>query len=128
MFKEWIGLAKLLSAAALAITLTVGGCRYGEGKGEAARAALEERVSTLQAANAGFAAIEERRKEEVKLAKSRADEWKRDSEDARKALAEANKAKAIADKKAKEALAKANKDPGCAELLRREVCSVVPLP
>ena len=128
MLKDYAELIKLIVSIALGTALFVGGCSLGKKDGAADRTNLEGQVSSLQTANDGFVKIEEARKRQLALERQRSAEWKKAADEAEKRLADANKTKDKAEKKARDALAKASKDPDCAELLKREVCSVVPMP
>ena len=128
VLKEYIKLISLVVLMGIGFGMFIGGCVYGKKDGEAERNTLATQVDTLQTANQGFKNIEDLRAAVVKQALEDAEEWKKKADAAEKRVADANKQKDAATKKALDALERATQDPDCAQTLEAFVCPAVPLP
>lgn len=128
MFKEYVGLAKLVGGIVLALVLLIGGCSYGKNTLAKENTRLEGEVSRLLETTRQWEAIDKQNRATIAANKRAAEEWKKKADDSAEAVAKARKAAEKANKERADALAKARRDPDCAELLRRNVCVIVPLP
>lgn len=128
MLKEYLRPLTVVATVALGMGLFIGGCHIGKVKEEVKVVELEGKVSSLESANRRFVEVEEYRTALLLEAQQRAAEWKKAAEAADSRVADARQEKDKAQRAAIQALANATKDPDCEELLRRQVCEVVPLP
>lgn len=126
--KPYLSLIKLAAGVALAATLWINGCSYGQSKSEAQIVRLENDISILRTANRSWAiaaeevkrqaernAAESRRLQE--LANKNADELADGRED---------RDRTISNNQSK--LEAAIRNPKCNELLEMKLCPSVPLP
>lgn len=121
-------LIKVGAAVLVASVLFVGGCNYGKSNQAATVVDLQHNLDTALAANKRYEDLNAERKRLDELA---AKETARQEAAALKAADRTGKVQeqqqAVEDRN-NEALTRAMRDPKCDELMRMQVCSIVPLP